>query len=57
VPPLRNAALAIIEPEKVQDYLLYPDNPQNGGKAEALFRMGIDERTGSASSMTSESNT
>ena len=40
MPLLRNADHAIIELEKLRDYLLDPDNPQNGGKAEALFRMG-----------------
>jgi hypothetical protein len=40
VPLLKNADRAIIEPEKLRDYLLDPGNAQNGGKAEALFRMG-----------------
>jgi hypothetical protein len=40
VPLLRNADRAIIAAEKMRDYLLDPENPQNDGKAEAFFRLG-----------------
>ena len=43
---LANAALAIVAIEKVSDYLLNPDNPQNRGKAEFFARFGFGRNDG-----------
>jgi hypothetical protein len=40
VPLLRNADRAIIEPQKLRDNLLNPENPNNGGKWRVFFVLG-----------------
>ena len=40
MPLLRNADRAIIEEQKLRDYLLNPDNPNNGGKWRVFFAIG-----------------
>ena len=37
---LPNAAHAVIPPEKLRDYLLNPDHPENGGKARVFAALG-----------------
>ena len=38
---LPNAALAVVEREKIQDYLLNPAHPDNGGKAQFFENLGF----------------
>jgi hypothetical protein len=38
---LPNAAKAVVEREKVVDYLLNPAHPDNGGKAQFFERLGF----------------
>ena len=40
---LSNAHLAIVEQEKVTDYLLNAAHPDNGGKAAFFQRLGFHE--------------
>ena len=39
---LPNADLAIVEREKVTEYLLNPEHPDNGGKASFFSGLGFD---------------
>lgn len=39
---LPNANLALVEREKITEYLLNPENPDNGGKAEFFMDLGFD---------------
>lgn len=38
---LPNAELAVVEREKITDYLLNPDHPDNGGKASFFVSLGF----------------
>jgi hypothetical protein len=38
---LPNAHLAVVDPEKIVDYLLTPAHPDNGGKAKFFFGLGF----------------
>ena len=37
-----NAHLALVEREKITEYLLNPEHPDNGGKAAFLITLGFD---------------
>jgi hypothetical protein len=39
---LPNAHLALVEREKITEYLLNPEHPDNGGKASFLITLGFD---------------
>lgn len=45
---LPNCHLAIVEQEKIVDYLLNPTHPDNGGKAMFFQKLGFDRNNWSA---------
>lgn len=40
---LPNASSAVVEPEKITEYLLNPAHPDNGGKAAFFFSLGFQK--------------
>lgn len=42
---LPNAELALVEREKITEYLLNPEHPDNGGKASFLISLGFQRDT------------
>jgi len=56
---LPNAERAIVEREKIVDYLLNPAHPDNGGKAQFFLSLGfrVNEWQAFASALTQFANT